>query len=132
VHTQSYRSAVALATACEYPVFEPTWFPEDADAPTFQRLWSRSGTKAYFIRASRPLGRPVGLYGHPEAPANLFSMDDWHELPEIDSWSGKTHEANGRAQAIVRRDQWTVRLTGYTSEAEVIRAVESLRLVATD
>jgi hypothetical protein len=132
----SFGSAAELAGAFGAPVLAPAWWPADihALAHTLGELPGRG--PQYQISTARHDGRPIAVIGRaqregdPLAPVRGISGLDWHSLPELEAYSGQVSVERDAVRAVLMRDGLTVQLIGYMSEAEIVRAIESLQLVA--
>jgi hypothetical protein len=136
-----YRSAHKLAQSFGSPVLEPTWWPEDKDIRrrvTYRLLRgdAQIGPVIYLIgKDRRHDGPPVGVMGHLEEGFTGYAAAEDPSLP----WSPvrgpegiSVRTVDGYVQAVVHVEQQVIRLVGYASEDEVVRAVRSLRRVTAE
>lgn len=123
-----YGSARALAETFGSPIFEPTWWPEDIGAVTYcLDRWPSS--VVYRIGSTRHDGAPICVIGGPENQTGQLAKGNWYTPPELEGWRGLVSTSGAHVHAVVHDEQQIIHLIGYTSEAEVVRAVKSLRRV---
>lgn len=125
-------AAPALAEGFGGPIFEPIWWPDDTDAVTYLLDESPSRVR-YRIGSTRRDGTPIFVIGRAgEQRERTLPRGNWSRPPELKAWRGLTRTDGAHVHAVLYREQQTIHLIGYTSEAEVVRAVRSLRRVTPD
>lgn len=130
-NSELYRSARALAQGFKSSIFEPTWWPEDTAAVTYQ-LDRLPSSVVYKIESTRHDGTPICVIGGPENPRAQLATGNWHQPPELAALRGLVRTNDAHVHAVVHDEQQTIHLIGYASEAEVVHAVKSLRQVTAD
>jgi hypothetical protein len=132
--TEVYGSAVSLARAFGSAILEPSWWPSDAGSIGY-RLARFPDCLEYDIVATRPGdGGLILVIGHAEVPGAGRESGDWYAPPELEDlrglvgWTGYPR----RLHAVVHGEGLAVHLFGYDSEADVVRAAQSLRRVSAD
>ena len=136
IHSDSepFGSAVALAGAFASAILEPAWWPEDIGQVGYDLDNHPRGGSSYRIGSLRSDGRLIVVIGRPQRdgdPMRGLPSANWHDIPQLASYSAVVANENRAVRAVLMRDGLTVQLLGYMSEAELVRAVESLQLVAT-
>jgi hypothetical protein len=126
--SKRYGSARALADAFGAPIFEPAWWPEDARAVAYTLERSPSG-QTYRIGSTRRDGTPIYLIGRSDDPSARLPDGNWSRLPELEALHGIVRTNGAQVHAVVYEEEQAIHLIGYASEAEVVRAAESLRVV---
>jgi len=124
VPSKSFRSALALAESFGAPVFEPSWWPEDA-----RKVSYRLDGATYFIGSIRREGTPICVLGKAEKSELRLPVGNWSAIPELETMRGLVSRSDGRVRAVVHQEQQMIHLIGYASEAELVRAVKSFRRV---
>lgn len=125
-------SAEALAEGFGFPVFVPTWWPDGASDVVDYELDELSSGVLYRIESRRADGSPLRIIGGRKNPEAQLATGDWHEHPEIARWHGLVRLDDDRFHAVIQRDQQTIHLMGFSSQADVVRAAESLRRVGAE
>lgn len=57
---------------------------------------------------------------------------NWSRPPQLEALHGLVRTVGAHVHAVVHHEQQTIHLIGYASEAEVVRAVKSLRRVTAE
>ena len=127
--SEFHESARALAESYGGPVFEPTWWPEDVRRPLSYELGSSPVGNSYRILSTREDGAPIAVIGGAERPERRLPTGNWSPMKELEAFRGQFLVDDGRLHAVVYDEQQVIHLIGYTSEAEVVRAVDSFRRV---
>ena len=127
--SESRESARALAESFGGPVFEPTWWPEDVRRALSYELGSSPVGNSYRILSTREDGAPIAVIGGAERPERRLPTGNWSPMKELEALRGQFLLDDGRLHAVVYDEQQVIHLIGYTSEAEVVRAVDSFRRV---
>lgn len=117
----------ALAEGFGGPIFEPMWWPDETGAVTYFLDESPSRVR-YRIGSTRRDGTPIVVIGTAELEGGLPD-GPWSRPPELKAWHGLVRTDGVHVHAVVNHEQQTIHLIGYASEAEVVRAVRSLRRV---
>lgn len=134
IHSDSepFGSAVELAGAFGSAILEPAWWPAECGnvgftldkhprvGPTF-----RIGT----LREGRPI-MVIGRLSRDGDPMRGLPSANWHDIPQLAAYSGVVANEHEAVRAVLMRDGLTLQLLGYMSEDELVRAIESLQLVA--
>jgi hypothetical protein len=129
--SESYPNAKSLARRVAFPVFEPTWWPDDV-APIEYSLDRFPDTSRYRIGSVRPGGVPILCVGGPANPAARLPQQDleWREISQLTDWRGLITPSNTGFRAVLETDEHRLQLIGYVSEPELTTAIRSLRRVA--
>jgi hypothetical protein len=130
IDSTEYGSAHALAQRFGRPIFEPTWWPEDA-LPVTYILDQSPSSDEYRIGSTRRDGMPIVVIGSARRRGGL-PIGSWSRPPELEAWQGLIRTVGAHVHAVVHHEQQTIHLIGYASEGEVVRAVNSLRRVAAE
>lgn len=135
IHSDSepFGSAVELAGALGSALLEPGWWPQDVGQVRYSLDHHPRVGPSYRIGSVRSDGRPILVTGRPQRdgdPMRGLPSANWHNLPQLAAYSAVVANENGAVRAVLMREGLTVQLIGYLSEAELVRAIESLRLVA--
>lgn len=128
VSSKSFTSARDLAESFGAPVFEPTWWPEDAGTVLYELDTSPSGAK-YRIGSTHTGGTPICVLGRPHNPRRNLPTGDWSPIPELEAVGGLISTSGANVRGVVHQEHQTLHLIGYASEAELIRAVKSFQRV---
>jgi hypothetical protein len=130
--SEVYSSAVSLAYAFGSAILEPSWWPSDA-GPIGYRLARIPEYLEYVIVATRGGDDRLTLViGHAEVPGAGREAGDWYAPPELENlrglvgWTGYPRSLH----AVVNDEGLAIHLFGYDSEADVVRAAQSLRRVS--
>jgi hypothetical protein len=130
IDSKDCGSAPGLVDGFGGPVFEPTWWPDDIGAVTY--VLDRSPSRVrYRIGSTRRDGTPIVVIGRGEQIGGLPD-GNWSRPPELEAFHGLLRTVGAYVHAVVNREQQTLHLIGYASEAEVARALGSLRRVSTE
>jgi hypothetical protein len=129
--SKHYGSARALAENFGSSIFEPTWWPEDTRPVTYVLDQSPSGDK-YRIGSTRHDGTPICLIGSAENRSGQVPRGNWSRPPELEALRGLVRTNGAHVHAVVHEEQQIIHLIGYTSEAEVVHAIRSLRRVSAE
>ncbi|HEY0225779.1 MAG TPA: hypothetical protein VGC05_05140 [Mycobacterium sp.] len=130
VTTKTYSSPGLLAEAFGASIFEPAWWPEDAGEHVYSL--TASVVVRYRIWAPTGDGTFVSVIGHVnpgQVTAGLLPDSNWKRLSELEAWDGQVSTSGGQSRALVHREQQSIQLIGFKSQADVVRAVKSLRRV---
>lgn len=128
VDSKDCGSAPGLADGFGGPIFEPTWWPDDSGAVTY--VLDRSPSRVtYRIGSTRSDGTPICVIGRAEQRGGSLPDGNWSPLPELEALHGLVRTVGGHVHVVVNVEQQTIHLIGYASEAEVVRAAETLRRV---
>jgi hypothetical protein len=122
-----FRSALALAESFGAPVFEPSWWPEDAGKVSY-----RLDGASYWIGSTRRGGTPIGVVGRAEKPELRLPRGNWSAIPELEAMRGLVSTSDDHVRAVVHQEQQTIHVIGYASQAELVRAVKSFQRVPTE
>jgi hypothetical protein len=131
--SEPFGSAAALAGALGSAILEPAWWPEDIGQLTYHVDNHPKIAPSYRIGSLRRDGRLIVVIGRPQRdgdPMRGLPSANWHPIAELASCSGAVSDERDAVRAVIMRDGQTVQLIGYMSEAEIVQAIESLRLVA--
>jgi hypothetical protein len=134
--SQAYDSASELARAFGSFVLEPTWWP--ADTARISYVLVRSSRSAHYrIESTRTEGVPICVVGHLQATLSGRTPRDWlhgewSEPPELAHVRGLIGKVGipRRLQATIYDQGQQLQLIGYGSEAEILKAIESLHAVS--
>ena len=130
--SKRYGSADALAESFGLPIFEPTWWPDDARAVTYRLDKSPSGDM-YRIGSTRHAGTPICVVGRAgEQRERTLPPGNWSRPPELEAWRGLVRTNDAHIHAVLYHEQQTIHLIGYASKSEVVRAARSLRRVTAE
>jgi hypothetical protein len=88
-----------------------------------------SSPAGYTIVSTREDGIPIAVIGVADRPEIHLPTGNWSPLQELEALRGQILNDDGRLHAVVYDEQQVIHLIGYTSEAEVVRAVGSFRRV---
>jgi len=130
IDSKDCGSAARLAVGFGAPIFEPTWWPGDTGAMSYVLDQSPSGVR-YRIGSTRRDGTPIVLIGGAEQRGGL-PEGNWSRPPELEAFHGLVRTVDAHVHAVVNREQQTLHLIGYASEAEVARALKSLQRVSAE
>jgi hypothetical protein len=122
--SKRFRSALALAEIFGAPVFAPTWWPEDT-----RRVSYRLEGNMYRIGSTRRGGTPICVIGRAEKPELRLPGGNWSAIPELEAMRGVVSASDDQVRVVVHREQQTIHLIGYASEAELVQAARSVRRV---
>jgi len=126
VASTRFASVSELAAAFGADVFEPEWWPEDIGELAYELVSSGAGP-SYHIGSVRADGRPIVVIGQHENPRSHLPPEDWCQPVELEALGATVAATGAGYRAVVHRERQRVQLIGYLSEAEVIRAVLSLK-----
>jgi hypothetical protein len=130
IDSKDCGSAPGLAAGFGGPIFEPTWWPADTGAVTY--LLDKSPSRIrYRIGSTRRDGTPIVVIGDAEQQGGLPD-GNWSRPPELEVFHGLVRRVGAYVHAVVNREQQTLHLIGYASEAEVARTLRSLRRVSAE
>jgi hypothetical protein len=128
----TFSSAPELAEAFGSVVCEPGWWPADTEEVSY-RLLGESGVAHYQIGSTRRGGVPILVVGHREAALAGRSPRDWlvgewSEPPELADVRGLIGAVGNppRLHGVVYEHGLQIQLIGYDTEAEIMRAVDTL------
>ena len=124
VRSKRFRAALALAESFGAPVFEPSWWPEDAGKVSY-----RLDGATYWIGSTRRWGTPVGVIGKAEKAELRLPNGNWSPIPELETMRGLVSTSDDHVRAVVNQEQQMIHLIGYASESELVQAVQSFRRV---
>ena len=128
VPSKSFTSARVLAESFGAPVFEPTWWPEDAGTVLYELDTWLSGA-AYRIGSTRRGGTPICVLGRPHDPGRNLPIGDWSPIPELEPVGGLISTRGANVRGVVHQEHQTIHLIGYASETELLQAVKSFQRV---
>lgn len=131
VASKHYGSAHVLAQNFGSAIFEPTWWPEDTGPVTYELDQSPSGD-TYRIGSTRHDGTPICLIGRAERRSERLPNGNWSRPPELEALHGLVRTNGDHVHAVVHDERQIIHLIGYTSEAEVVHAIRSLRRVTAE
>jgi len=86
----------------------------------------------YRIEASRYRAQPVCIIGSAEDAEGRLPNGNWSRSPELDAVRGLIRTRGTHVHAVVYKERQAIHLIGYTSEAEIVRVVKSLRRVTSN
>jgi hypothetical protein len=124
-----YPTVEALAQNFDWPVFEPAWWPTDIGELTYEVKVLGSGL-AYYIGSVRDDGAPIVVLGQAANPRARLPPDSWRPARELADVGGLIGGEDGRRRVVLSLEQERVQLIGYRTEADAVRAAQSLRRVA--
>jgi hypothetical protein len=130
IDSKDCGSAPGLAVGFGGPIFEPTWWPDDAGAVTYVLDQSSSRVR-YRIGSTRRDGTPIVIIGGAEQIGGLPD-GNWSQPPELEAFHALVRTVGAHVHAVVNREQQTLHLIGYASEAEVACALGSVRRVSAE
>jgi hypothetical protein len=129
IDSKDCGAALALAKGLDGPVFEPTWWPDDAEAMEYV-LDESASYRSYRIVSTRRDGTPICVIGRPgEQPEQTLPPGNWSRPPELEPWRGLIRNNGDHVHAVLQAEQQTIHLIGYASLDEVVHAVQSFRRV---
>jgi hypothetical protein len=128
VPSERHLTAESLAKGFGATIFEPAWWPQDV-GPVAYFLDRYAHGLSYRIGSTRRGGAPIACIGGSENPKARLAAADWRELPEFGAWRAAVSTGDSGTRAVLRRDEQTLHLIGYASEAGIVAAIKSLRTV---
>jgi hypothetical protein len=128
LQTEQFDSAQPMAKALGYSVYEPTWWPDDIGVVTYRIDELVEGPR-YKIGSVRQGGVPICVFGGSKFREARLPPEHWHAVPELQSWSGLVNQTDSDCRAVLRVDEQTIHLIGFSNLDELVRAVNSLRPV---
>ena len=132
IDSKDCGAAPALAEGFGGPIFEPAWWPDDADAVTYV-LHESPSSVSYRIGSIRSGGTPICVIGRAgEQPERTLPRGNWSRPPELKVWRGLVSTNDAHIHAVLYAEEQTIHLIGYASVDEVVHAVASFRRVTAE
>jgi hypothetical protein len=132
IDSKDCGAAPALAEGFGAPIFEPTWWPDDAQAVTYVLDESPSRV-GYRVGSTRRDGTPICVIGRAgEQRERTLPRGNWSRPPELEAWRGLVRTNDAHIHAVLYHEQQTIHLIGYASLDEVAHAVKSFRRVTVE
>jgi hypothetical protein len=128
VPSERHLTAESLAKGFGATIFEPEWWPHDV-GPVGYFLDRHEHGLSYRIGSTRRGGAPIACIGGSENPKARLAAANWRELPEFGAWRAVVSAGDTGTRAVLHRDEQTLHLIGYASEAGIVAAIRSLRAV---